>query len=182
MKLEEFPLIVPNIKKIETKFKELLASFHSATSAQEQKKVIDKVIKLVDEVSNQFTLISVRYTQDTRVEAYQKAQDAIDEMGPLFQGLYNEYQKALVSSPFKSELEKKLGRFLFEKIEISLKTFDPSIIGELQKENRLTSQYSKLLASAQISFDGGVYNLSQMGKFADSLDRSIRRRASLATA
>jgi M3 family oligoendopeptidase len=182
MKLEEFPLIIPNIKKVETKFKELLAGFYAATSAQEQKKVIDKVIKLVDEVSNQITVISVRYTQDTRVEAYQKAQDAIDEIGPIFQGFYNEYQKALIASPYRNELEKKLGRFLFEKIETSLKTFDPSIIEELQKENRLTSQYSKILASAQIAFDGGIYNLSQMGKFADSLDRSIRRRASLATA
>lgn len=112
MKLEEFPLIIPNIKQIEAKFKKLLSAFHASISAQEQKRVIDKIIKLVDEVSNQFTLISVRYTQDTRVEAYQKAQDAIDEMGPLFQALYNEYQKALVSSPFRSELEKKLGRFL----------------------------------------------------------------------
>jgi len=38
MKLEEFPLIIPNIKKVETKFKELLAGFYAATSAQEQKK------------------------------------------------------------------------------------------------------------------------------------------------
>ncbi len=182
MKLEQFPLIIPDIKKIEADFKIRLSDFHSATSAIEQKKVIDSIIKLVDEVINQFTVISVRYSQDTRVEAYQKAQDAIDEMGPLFQSLYNEYQRALVSSKFRPELEKMLGSFLFEKIELSIKTFDPKIIEELQKENRLTSQYSKLLASAQIPFDGQVYNLSQMGKFADSLDRKVRRKASEATA
>ncbi len=182
MKLEQFPLIIPDIKKVEAQFKELLADFQKAGSAKEQKKVVDRVIKLTDEVATQFTVISVRYTQDTRVEAYQKAQDAIDEMGPLFQALYNQYQKALVASKFRMELEKLLGKFLFQKIELSLKTFDPKIIEELQKENKLTSQYSKLLASAQIPFDGGVYNLSQMGKFADSLDRGIRRRASKATA
>lgn len=182
MRLEEFPLIIPDIKKIETQFKALLKDFHLAKSAKEQKKIVDKIIKLTDEVATQFTVISVRYTQDTRVEEYQKAQDAIDEMGPLFQALYNEYQKALIASPFRLELEKSLGKFLFEKIETSLKAFDPKIIEELQKENKLTSQYAKLMASAQIPFDGGVYNLSQMGKFADSLDRDIRRRSSKAVA
>jgi len=182
MRLEEFPLIIPDIKKIETQFKALLKDFQLAKSAKDQKKVVDKIIKLTDEIATQFTVISVRYTQDTRIEDYQKAQDAIDEMGPLFQALYNEYQKALVASPYRVELEKSLGKFLFEKIETSLKAFDPKIIEELQKENKLTSQYAKLMASAQIPFDGGVYNLSQMGKFADSLDRDIRRRSSKAVA
>jgi len=182
MKLEQFPLIIPNIAKIKASFELLLKDFSAAKSAQEQKKVIDKLIKLADEVTNQFTVISVRYTQDTRVEEYQKAQDAIDEMAPLFQELYNRYQKALVASPFRQELEKMLGTFLFTKIELSLKAFDPKIIGELQQENKLTSQYSKILASAQIPFEGKIYNLSQMGKFVEALERNTRKKAAQAVA
>jgi len=182
MKLEQFPLVIPNIEAIKQEFETLLKSFEAAPAAADQKKVIDAIVKLADEVTNQFTVISVRYTQDTRVEAYQKAQDASDEMAPLFQELYNRYQKALVKSRFRSELEKTLGTFLFKKIELSLKAFDPKIIGELQQENKLTSQYAKTLASAQIPFEGGVYNLSQMGKFVEALDRNTRKKAAQAVA
>ena len=48
------------------------------------------------------------------------------------------------------------------------------------EENKLASKYSKLLAAAQIEFDGGTYNLSQMSPFAQSKDRDTRKRAQLA--
>lgn len=182
MKLEQFPLIIPNIDAIKQEFETLLQAFEAAPTAADQKNVIYDIAKLVDEVTNQLTLISVRYTQDTRVEAYEKAQEASDEITPLFQELYNRYQKALIASKFRSELEKMLGSFLFKKIELSLQAFDPKIIGELQQENKLTSQYAKALASAQIPFKGGVYNLSQMGKFLDEADRYTRKKASQAIA
>ena len=41
--------------------------------------------------------------------------------------------------------------------ELSLKTFAPEIIPDLQLENQLVSAYTRLLASAQIPFEGGVY-------------------------
>ena len=69
---------------------------------------------------------------------------------------------------------------LFKKLELSAKTFDPKILQDLQEENKLSTEYDALMASAQIAFDGGTYNLSQMGKFAVSKDRDIRKRASKA--
>ena len=38
----------------------------------------------------------------------------------------------------------------------------PSVIEELQQENKLTSEYSKLKASAKIEFDGETYNLASI--------------------
>ena len=56
-------------------------------------------------------------------------------------------------------------------------TFSPEIVPELQKENALCTEYSKLLASAQIEFDGGVYTLSQMTPFKQSSDDAKRLAA-----
>ena len=38
------------------------------------------------------------------------------------------------------------------------------------------------MASAKIKFEGGVYNLSQMGKFTTDVDRERRKKASKAVA
>ena len=47
----------------------------------------------------------------------------------------------------------------------------------MQKENDLTQEYEKLLASAQIPFEGGVYTLSQMTPFKSDADDQRRLNA-----
>jgi oligoendopeptidase F len=71
------------------------------------------------------------------------------------------------------------GQHYFNQLEVSLQSFDEKIIPLLQEENKLNSKYSKVLAAAQIEFDGGVYNLSQMSPFTQSKDRETRHRAQL---
>jgi len=61
--------------------------------------------------------------------------------------------------------------------EIALKTFSPAIIPELQQENDLTQEYEKLLASAQIPFEGKVYTLSQLSPFKTCADDEKRLAA-----
>jgi oligoendopeptidase F len=63
-------------------------------------------------------------------------------------------------------------------IENSLKGFDEKIVPEAQKENDLAMQYGAAIASAKVPFRGGIYNLPQMGKFMQDLDRETRKEAS----
>lgn len=63
----------------------------------------------------------------------------------------------MLESPFRADFEKEYGDLMFVNAEIALKTFSPAIIPELQQENDLTQEYEKLLASAQIPFEGKVY-------------------------
>ena len=53
----------------------------------------------------------------------------------------------------------------------------PEIVEDLQKENALRSRYSKLIASAQIPFRGGVYTLSQLSPWKQNADDEIRTEA-----
>ena len=66
---------------------------------------------------------------------------------------------------------------MFVNAEIQLKTFSPEIIPELQQENDLTQEYEKLLASAQIPFEGGVYTISQISPFKNDPDDARRLAA-----
>ena len=62
-------------------------------------------------------------------------------------------------------------------MELELKTFIPAIVPLMQRENALTLDYGKLIASAQIPFEGGVYTLSQLTPFKQDPDDNRRRAA-----
>ena len=79
-----------------------------------------------------------------------------------------------------TELEQKWGSQLFALADNSIKSFSPEIVPLLQQENKLSSDYSKLVASAQIEFDGKTLTLAQMGPYSESTDREIRKEASIA--
>ena len=47
----------------------------------------------------------------------------------------------------------------------------------LIQESELVSEYNKVMASAQIEFDGKLNNLSQMKVYTTSIDRNTRFEA-----
>ena len=96
---------------------------------------------------------------------------------PHYEGLLSEFFQVLNDSPFKPELSATFGKHLFNLVEAKLKTFKPEILEDLQTENKLGSEYTKLLSSAKIPFEGEDRNLSQMSPFTQSKDRDVRIRA-----
>ncbi len=99
---------------------------------------------------------------------------------PQFEEIIFEYYQELVKSPFRSQLEAKWGTQLFALAENQIKGFSPEIIELMQKENKLTSEYSKLVASAQIEFDGKTLTLAQLAPYGESTDREVRKKAMIA--
>jgi len=74
-------------------------------------------------------------------------------------------------------MEAAWGKLMFTNLEIELKTFSPEIIEGLQEENKLSSEWADLMASAVIAFDGKQLNLSEMGPYFQDLDREVRKKA-----
>ena len=156
----------------------LLEELKNAGSPEESKQAVVAINRLRSEFDTMQTLVSIRHSIDTRDEFYEAEQAFMDETGPVLEEYITEYYRSLVQSPYRSELEQEWGTQLFRIAEISLKTFHPSIIEDLQAENKRTTEYSKLIASAQIEFDGQTLNLSQLVPFEEALDRDVRKRAS----
>ncbi len=127
--------------------------------------------------STQGTLCQIRHTIDTRDAFYTAEQDAWDVAMPRFEGLGAELAAIALSSPFRDKITEKYGPHLLEKLAVQLKAFKPEIIPDLVEENKLVSEYEKLMASAQVEFDGKTYNLSSLEPFMESTDRDTRRRA-----
>ena len=169
----------PNLKKIENDFNKMIEELESANSFEEQDKTLKKFFKYSDHLATNFSIGYTKYTCDTQDEKNVKNQELLDEISPLVSVFFNKFSKSLANAKFRPELEEKWGKHFFNMLQIQLDTFDEKIVPDLQEINRLTSEYTKLIASAQIEFRGETYNLSQLGKFADSSDRETRREASL---
>lgn len=181
LKFKDYKYERPNLEVAQKQFGELLEKFNNADSFEVQDKVMAEINELRNEFESMASLVSIRHTIDTTDEFYEKENDFIDESTPLYQGIISQYYASLINSKYKEELKDKWGEQLFTIAELQLKTFSPEIIEDLKQENKLSSQYSKLIASAKINFEGEERNLSQMGPFAQSKDRDMRKRAVEAT-
>ncbi|VEU80132.1 M3 family oligoendopeptidase [Haploplasma axanthum] len=180
MKFSEYKYERPNIKKYEEEAKRLLDLIATGKTAKEEIAAINEFHKLDEEVSTMLTLASIRNSINTKDEFYEQEQEFFDENMPHLQAISNEFTNKLLASKNRVELEKEFGKLIFDQAEVSKKIFKPEIIEDLQLENKLSTEYSKLTSSAHIEFDGGVYNLSQMAPFTQSKDRDTRKRANLA--
>ena len=177
MKFNEYEYEHLDLEKIKENFSELIESFGKAENVEGQVEVFDEIIKLRNHIETMQTLVSIRHSIDTNNEFYDKENEYMDEISPILFGFTNDFYKALVNSKFKDELIKKYGKLLFDLAENTLKVFSNEIIPDAQEENRLSSKYSKLIASAKIDFDGKELNLSQMVPYTQSKDRNVRIEA-----
>lgn len=177
MKFEEYPLRVPNVKRIEKKIEGFIEDLNNATCKEDAIKVLKKFFKLNDDLSTDFNVIMIRNTIDTRDPVYEKAMEKLDEGMPLITSISNRFVKELLNSKYIDDLKEKFGAHLFNMYENSLRCFDDAIIEEKVEENKLVTQYQKLMASAKIEYKGETLNLSQLGKYLSSKDKEERYQA-----
>ena len=180
IKFSEYPLIVPNAKRVAKKMEKFIADLKECKTADEAAKVIKKVNSFSEDIETETSVIYVLYTCNTNNEEYKKAQDTVDELSPIFSKYATEFQKILVNASYRPELEKKYGTYLFQKMEAGLKTFDEKIMEDLVKENKLVSEYDMIFGGAQLEFRGETLNLSQLGKYMQDKDRETRKAAAKA--
>lgn len=174
LKFEDYSYTRPDIKKVSLEFNSLIREFEEADSFEKQNSIISKLNNVRNNVESMFELVLIRYSIDTRDSFYEKENEFVDETMPILQGLITKYYEALIKSKFRNELEEKWGKQIFTIAELKLKVFKPEILELLQNENKLVSEYSKLMASAKIMFDGEERNLSQMAPYAQSKERKVR--------
>jgi M3 family oligoendopeptidase len=158
-------------------FSTLLHDFRAATSASAQIEVIDKIYQQRAHFESMGNVANIRHTINTSDSFFEKEQDYFDNHYPIYLDLVSQFYKELLESTFQKELQEKFGRQLFEIARMTRKTFSPEIIHELQRENELATEYTKLVATAEIEFDGCVLNLAAMVPYKVSANRVIRKSA-----
>ncbi|MFM8179882.1 MAG: M3 family oligoendopeptidase [Candidatus Kapaibacterium sp.] len=179
-KFPQLPYARPDFTEFSLHFKALVADFEAASSADVQSEVLNRINEQRNSIETMMSVASIRHSIDTQDAFYEAEKDHIDTIGPLYGELCNSYYRALAASRFRPDLERTWGPQLFRMAELSVKCISSEVIEDLQKENSLGTEYSKLLASAKIMFDGAERNLAGMVPYQQSMDRDVRKAASAA--
>ena len=182
MKFSQMTYIRPEYEQTNEKLKTLLQAFKEASSAQECFAAYKEIDDYMRYVFSMFSLAFIRNSLDMNDEYYANEKEYLDETEPKLTGAAQEIKTALIESPFRKELEAAWGTLMFDKTEMALKTFKPEIIPDLQEENRLATEYDKLIASAQIDFDGKTLTLAQLTPYHENPDRTVREASMRARA
>ena len=177
MKFSQMQYKRPEFEETNAKYKELLEKFKASKTAEECFAVYKEFNDFSVIVDSMFSLAYIRKTLNTNDEFYAAEHDYIDEIEPQLEEVLQEISKALLESPFRKEMEEAWGKLMFTNLEIDLKTFAPVIIEDLQEENKLSSDYDELMASASIEFEGELLNLSKLRAYFQNKDRALREKA-----
>ncbi|MBD5162421.1 MAG: M3 family oligoendopeptidase [Oscillibacter sp.] len=177
MKFSEMPYTRPDLEKIREESAKTLERIRSAATAEEQIEAYLAYEEAQKELSTAFSLAYVRHTIDTRDEFYEKESDYIDEISPAIQELDQKIDTALLESRFRPQLEERFGTLLFKNLDISVRCMKPEIMELMQEENKLTSEYQRLYASAMVEWEGETLPLTKLGPFLQSPDRAVRKAA-----
>ncbi|MGN1343180.1 MAG: M3 family oligoendopeptidase, partial [Traorella sp.] len=180
MKFSEYQYERPNLEEVQKQYAFYLEQMKQASTCDELMELIKKVNKMRNHISSMMTLSSLRYTINTADEFYAKENDYWDENSPFYQQLDTHFYKVILESPFLEELKERIPAPFFGIISCQLKAFDDCILEDLQRENKVSTEYDKLKASAKIEFEGKEYTLPGISALCESKDRNVRKRASQA--
>ena len=181
IKFSEMKYERPDVEALKAQVTDMTARLKAAASYEEAKAVFLEMEEGTKHFHTMATLCSIRHSIDTRDEFYDGEEKFLDNAMPELQEYLQGWTMAMLASPFRAEFAAEFGDLMFVNAEIQLKTFSPEIIPELQQEATLTQEYQKLIASAQIPFEDGVYTIPQLGKFTTDPDDDRRLAAWKAT-
>lgn len=177
MKFSDMPYERPNLDEVKARIASLTerltkaATFEDADAAFLAKDELDR------HVSTLGTIANIRHTVNTLDEFYDEETEFWNAADPEIQAADDIFRAAFLDSKFRPQLEEKYGMLIFEQAEQQRRTFSPDIVDDLKHENELSTEYQKLIASAQIEFEGETYTLSQLTPMKTCADDARRLAA-----
>lgn len=148
-----------------------------AVSYSEAKKIFLEFDKAESEFFDMGNIAYIRHTIDTSDEFYDKENEFLNEKTPELMPSLLAFSNAVYDSRFKPDFVAEFGEQMFAEIELRRKSFSEKNIPLLQKEARLCNEYEKIIASADILFDGKHLNLYGIMSYFENPDRNVRHDA-----
>lgn len=177
MKFSQMVYERPDFESIKLQLTALTERLAGAKSYEEAKAAFLEKDTLEKHLETLMTLAHIRHTINTEDEFYDGEMKVLNDAGPVLTEYLQKWNDVLLESAFRPKFEKEYGTLMFVNAEMEKKTFSPEIIPLLQEENELKTNYEKLLASAQIPFEGNVYTISQITPFKNDADDERRLAA-----
>ncbi len=180
MNFNDFEYNKPDFNQVKEKFENLITLLEKSSNFKDFDDTLVKITELRKNYETMQTLASIRNSINTLDKFYEEQQEYFDNISPNYESILIRISKIILNSKFKKEIEEKYGKQIINLLESAIKTFDQSVLEDLQKENNLKTEYRKTTSQARINFEGKDYTLSQMAYFMQHSDREIRKKASKA--
>ncbi|MBR5311044.1 MAG: M3 family oligoendopeptidase, partial [Oscillospiraceae bacterium] len=172
---DKIEYVRPDIDKAEENCKEYTARIRAAKSYDEVKEVILESDKSGEDMHTMIVVAHIRNTLNTTDKFYEDEMAFLHQRLPVAQATFTEFSKAIAECPFTAEIDADFGPEYLTKIRRELDSFKPELIPYLQEESMLTTEYQKLMATANIEFDGKTLNLYGIQSYFGNPDREIRK-------
>ncbi|MGN0350553.1 MAG: M3 family oligoendopeptidase [Roseburia sp.] len=167
----------PDFKGLEEKVDKILETIPKVSSYEELKGLMDEFEKETNHMTTLAVIASIRHTLDTTDEFYEKEDEYINDTYPTIMPKLLAYSEAIMNSPYRADIEKEYGKQYFVQMELEKKRFCEANIPLMQQEAKLTNEYQKIMATAEIEFDGKTLNLYGIQKYFEHEDREVRAKA-----
>ncbi len=177
MKVSEIEYKRLTIEEIERRALAIIGRVNNAANVSEALEAREDFIQLVKEFLTAQQLSYVRYTVNTADEFYKKEKEYYDEVTPKALDVQRQYAVAMLKSPLRPKLEKALSALLFTMFEMQEKSVSPVIVSDMAEENRITMEYTQLMADMAINYKGEEMPLTILRRYMQDDDRENRRAA-----
>lgn len=167
----------PDFDALGTFFEQMTEKVKAAASYAELKGLMDEIKRVSEDFTTATTIAFVRHTLDTTDAYYEEEDEYINDKVPTIMPKSLALDEAIVQSPFRADLEAEYGKQYFVQKELDKKTFCEENIPLMQQESKLTNEYQKIMATAEIAFDGKKLNLYGLQKYFEHEDRNVRAAA-----
>lgn len=173
----QLQLADPVVADVRAEYQSIHSDWDSATDSAARYQAFARWNDLRARLETWEAVVQLRFQQDTRKPEYQRAREYCDQIRPQLTELAVAMKRKLLDSHYRAELEARFGEHLFQLWRADLLSFDPAIQDDLVRESQFEAEYTQLLASAKIEFQGRTYNQSEIVKFREHMDRDTRREA-----
>ncbi len=161
----EIEYVRPDFDKIGKAAEELAEKIKEASSYDEVRDCLKKSEAANAHLETMTTIVYIRHTLDTTDVFYEKENAYIESARPMVMPKLLAVNEAFMNSDFKGQLEEEYGKQMFVDMELKKKTFCEENILLMQREAELTSEYQKIMATAELPFQGEIQNLSGIQLF-----------------
>ncbi len=180
-KFSEFEYKRPNLGAARRALSGLTKKVKRARSFAAVEEAILGFSKLQSAITTQISLAHARHTIDTKDAFYEAEQQFFDRAMPMAMPWLLGWYKAITRSPFAKDIDARFGTQYLNIAKKEMSTMSPRLMLDMIRENKLTTEYEKLLASCKVEFNGEELNLAGLGKYRQNPDRALRREAAALT-
>jgi M3 family oligoendopeptidase len=177
MKFQDYEYKRVDMEEARNRIQKLIEHLKDSKDYQSFYQAYKESEEILEHISTMEQLSYIRHSINTKDEFYNRENDFWDENSPFVQEFHVNIVKAIFESPYKKELKNDLPETFFLLGENALRSFDEKIIEDLQEENRLITEYDKLIAKAEIEFDGKSQTLASLMAYFEDPKENVRRDA-----